>query len=110
MVIQGHIIKLNFNPQCGHEQAGFRPALVISNEIYHKKTNLAVVCPITSTMRNFPLQIPLDNRTNTSGMILCQHVKALDIQTRTYQIVELLPEDLLEKVIYIVQSQVDRMF
>lgn len=61
-------------------------------------------------LRSFALlQIPLDYRTGTTGMILCQHVKTLDIQTRSFQIVEQLPEDLLERAIVIVQSQVDKM-
>ena len=48
MVSHGDIIKLNFNPQKGHEQAGYRPAVVISNGFFNKKTNLAILCPITN--------------------------------------------------------------
>ena len=67
---QGDIIKLNFNPQSGHEQAGYRPALVVSNEIFHQKTNLVIVCPISNTSNKFPLHVQLDNRTITTGSIL----------------------------------------
>ncbi|WP_367116815.1 type II toxin-antitoxin system PemK/MazF family toxin [uncultured Fenollaria sp.] len=62
MVEQGDIIKLSFNPQKGHEQAGFRPALVISNKVFNKNTNLAILCPITNTDNKFPLHVPLDIR------------------------------------------------
>jgi len=67
MVKQGDIIKLNFDPQSGREQAGYRPAVVISNDIFNIKTNMEIVCPITNTNRSFPLHIPLDNRTTTTG-------------------------------------------
>lgn len=107
MVKQGTIIKINFNPQSGHEQAGYRPAVVISNNIFNKKTNLVIVCPITNTNNHFPLHIPLDKRTQTTGVILCEHIKALDLNSRKYQVLEELPEDILENVIDIVYSEIE---
>ncbi len=107
MVRQGDIIKLNFTPQAGHEQAGYRPALVISNDFFNEKTNLVIVCPITNTNNAFPLHIPLDSRTQTTGVILCEHVKALDINARSFRIVEPLPKDLLAKVIDIVFAEIE---
>ena len=109
MVKQGTIIKVNFNPQAGHEQAGYRPAVVISNNIFNEKCKLAIVCPITNTNNHFPLHIPLDERTKTTGMILCEHIKALDLNKRTYQEVELLPNDILEDVINIVFSEIEQI-
>ena len=82
MVKQGTIIKINFNLQSGHEQAGFRPAVVISNEVFNEKTKLSIVCPITNTNNHFPLHIPLDSRTKTTAGILCEHIKALDLNSR----------------------------
>ena len=107
MVKQGTIIKINFNPQSSHEQAGYRPAVVISNNIFNKKTNLVIVCPITNTNNHFPLHIPLDKRTQTTGVILCEHIKALDLNSRKYQVLEELPEDILENVIDIVYSEIE---
>ncbi len=109
MVNQGTIIKINFNPQSGHEQAGYRPAIVISNNIFNKKAKLAIVCPITNTKNEFPLHIPLDDRTKTTGVILCEHIKALDLSSRAYQFVEKLPQDILEKVIDIVYSEIEQI-
>jgi len=86
MVKQGDIIKINFNPQVGHEQAGYRPAVVVSNNFFNKKTNLTFVCPITNTVSDFPLHVKLDERTITTGVILCEHLKALEINKRTYKI------------------------
>ena len=109
MVKQGAIIKVNFNPQAGHEQAGYRPAVVISNNIFNKKTNLTIVCPITNTNNKFPLHIPLDSRVKTTGVILCEHIKALDLNTRKYQVVENLPEDTLQSVINTVYAQIEKI-
>lgn len=106
---QGKIIKLNFNPQVGHEQAGFRPAVVISNNVFNVKTNLTMVCPITNTNNRFPLHVPLDGRTRTTGVILCEHVKSLDLKNRRYEVIEDLPEDILEEVIDIVCSEIERL-
>lgn len=107
MVSQGDIIMLNFNPQTGHEQAGYRPALVVSNNFFNNKTNMAIVCPVTNTNNEFPLHIRLDERTQTTGVILCEHVKSLDINQRHYKIIEKLPDDVLQKVIDVIYSQIE---
>jgi len=109
MVEQGTIIKINFNPQAGHEQAGYRPALVISNNIFNEKINLSIVCPITNTNNHFPLHVPLDERTKTSGVILCEHIKSLDLNSRKYQKIEKVPEDIFKQVIDIVYSEIERI-
>ncbi len=107
MVKQGDIIKINFNPQSGYEQDGYRQALVISNDFFNLKTNLAIVCPIVSTNKSFPLHISLDSRTTTTGVILCEHVKALDLKVRSHKFVERIPKDLLQQVVDVVFSEVE---
>lgn len=109
MVEQGDIIKLSFNPQKGHEQAGFRPALVISNNVFNRNTNLAILCPITNTDNKFPLHVALDSRTQTTGVILCEHIKSLDLNARENFFVEKRPKNILDQVINIVYSQVERL-
>ena len=109
MVEQGYIIKINFNPQAGHEQAGYRPAIVLSNNIFNEKTNLTIVCPITNTNNHFPLHIPLDNRTITTGVVLCEHIRALDLKARDYKIIEKLPQDILENILNIVFSELEKI-
>lgn len=107
MVNQGNIIKVNFNPQRGHEQAGYRPALVVSNNTFNQRTKLVIACPITNTNNNFPLHIPLDDRTETTGVILCEHVRTLDLESRPYKYVEDVPQDILEQVCNIIFSEVE---
>lgn len=96
---QGDIIWLDFDPQSGHEQRGRRPALVVSNSSFSRYTFLAIVAPITKTMRDFPLHVRLDQRTKTQGDILCEQVKSLDIIVRNAALIETLPEDLLKEVL-----------
>ena len=108
MVKQGQIIRINFSPQSGHEQRGTRPALVVSNDFFNEKTNMTIVCPITNTDNKFPLHVPLDARTATTGVVLCEHVRSMDIQARGYTVIEELPADLLEKVLEIVQAQLEK--
>ena len=109
MVKQGTIIKLDFDPQSGHEQAGYRPAVVISNDLFNAKTSMTIVCPITNTNRDFPLHIPLDDRTETTGVVMCEHVKSLDINTRKYKVIETIPDDLLDMIISTVFSEMDKL-
>jgi mRNA interferase MazF len=99
MVKQGDIIKLDFNPQVGHEQAGYRPALVVSGEYFNWKTKMALVCPISNTTSAFPFHIPLDRRTVTTGAIFCEHIKSLDLDVRGYKFIERIPGDILKKVL-----------
>lgn len=109
MVKQGDIVKISFDPQIGHEQSGYRPAVVISNDFFNCKTNLTIVCPITNTDNRFPLHVSLDSRTKTTGVILCEHVKSLDLNARQYTVIEQLPRDILLKVINIVFSELEQI-
>lgn len=104
---QGDIIFLDFNPQAGHEQSGRRPAVVVSNNIFNKFSKLIMVCPITNTNKHLPLHVELDARTNTTGVILCDQAKMLDIGKRNAQFVEKLPNDILEEVVDLIYSFIE---
>lgn len=109
MVEQRDIIMVNFNPQKGHEQAGYRPALIVSNNFFNEKTNLVIACPITNTDNNFPLHVRLDDRTETSGVILCEHMKTLDLKARGFKYVEKLPNDIFSKVVDVLYAQIEEI-
>ena len=104
---QGDIVILDFDPQIGHEQKGRRPGLLISNDQFHKRTNMAMVCPITSTISGFPTHITLDSRTNISGEIMCEQVKCLDIVARNASYKETVPSDILDEVIDLICSFIE---
>jgi mRNA interferase MazF len=108
MFNQGDIVNMDFNPQKGHEQAGYRPALIVSNNSYNSITGLYLVCPITNTDKDFPLHIRLDENTRTTGVVLCEHVKALDLIARNATFKEHLPDDLLNEVLDIIYGSIER--
>jgi len=108
MVKQGNIIIVDFDPQLGHEQRGRRPALVISNEFFNKYSEMAIVCPITNTDKNHPLHVKLNKKTKTTGVILCDQIKTMDIKARNFKILEDIPEDILEEVLDIVFSLMEK--
>lgn len=96
---RGDLIFLDCDPQAGHEQSGRRPAVVISNHTFHRHTNgFAVVCPITNTRKPFPLHVPLDSRTKTTGVIMCEQMKSLDLSARNASFQESVPPDILREV------------
>ena len=102
---QGDIIKIDFNPTKGHEQQGRRPAVVVSNASFNRfGRGVAIVCPITNTDRGLPLQPKLDSRTVTSGVVMTDQVKALDIQQRNAEFIEKMPDDILAEVCDIVSG------
>ena len=96
---KGDIIEMDFNPIKGHEQSGKRPALIISNESYFKKTSLIIVCPISNTKNDFPMHIKLDAGTATTGSILSQHIRTVDPTARDISFIEAMPSELTEQAI-----------
>jgi mRNA interferase MazF len=77
----GDLVWLEFNPQAGHEQAGRRPALVVSAKDYNRKTGLALFCPVTSQVKGYPFEVRLDGM-QIGGVILADQVKSLDWRAR----------------------------
>jgi len=82
---QGEIVWLDFNPQKGHEQAGKRPALVLSPTRYNKTTGLMLCCPITSQVKGYPFEVSMDDARGVSGVALVDQIKCLDWNARNAQ-------------------------
>lgn len=80
---RGEIVWLQFDPQAGHEQAGLRPALVVSPAAYNGKTGLALLCPITSHLKGYPFEVALPAGLKITGVILADQVKSLDWRARS---------------------------
>ena len=78
---RGDFIWLNFTPQTGHEQAGKRPALVLSPKEYNRKTGLLIACPVTSKVKGYPFEVIVTGR-KIKGVILSDQVKSLDWKAR----------------------------
>lgn len=95
----GDIVWLTFNPQSGHEQSGRRPALVISPLVYNGKTNLAIFCPITSQVKDYPFEVKLSEDLEISGVILSDQIKNLDWKAREAEFICKLPKSLLTETL-----------
>ena len=94
---KGDIVKVNLNPTKGHEQGNYRPVLVLNEYPIPGDVNLVV--PITTKEKTYPLEIPLDDRTTTKGVILCFQVRTLDLNVRNAKYVEKMPDDVVDTCI-----------
>lgn len=88
---------MDFNPQKGHEQAGRRPAIILSNNLLNEHSSLILVCPITNTDRGNPFHIKLNDCTVTTGVIMCDQVRMLDIKARNAKFKEKCPKEIWEE-------------
>lgn len=79
---RGDVVWITLSPQVGHEQAGRRPALVISPAAYNRKVGLAILCPITSQVKGYPFEVRVPSGLQVSGVVLSDQVKNLDWRTR----------------------------
>ncbi len=95
---RGDAVWLQFNPQAGHEQAGRRPALVRSPAAYNGKVGLAVLCPITSQSKGYPFEVVISTRKLT-GVVLSDQVKNLDWRVRQAEMIERVPDAVVQDVL-----------
>ncbi len=79
---KGDYVSFSFDPQSGHEQKGWRPALVISNTAFNQHTGLAIVCPLTRTDRGFPFHVPVEENSRMTGFVMVEQVKSIDFRAR----------------------------
>lgn len=79
---RGDIVWLQFNPQSGHEQAGHRPALVLSPASYNRASGLMLCCPMTSQKKGYPFEVVISDDPRRTSVVLADQVKSLDWKTR----------------------------
>jgi mRNA interferase MazF len=96
---RGDAIWLTFTPQAGHEQAGRRPALVLSPVSYNGKTGLALLCPITSQIKGYPFEVAIPDGLAVTGVILSDQVKSLDWRARQAEFIARLPDEVVAEVL-----------
>lgn len=103
----GDIIKVDMSPAKGHEQQGYRPAIVVSEENVHKETDLIWVLPITNTNKEYPTHVPVNGRTKnnknsaahnqTTGYVLCEKIKVIDPFARAARLTDEADQELIEE-------------
>ena len=96
---RGDLVWLQFNPQAGHEQAGHRPALVISPSSYNRRVGLAVCCPVTSQVKGYPFEVLLPEGLGVEGAILSDQIKNLDWRVRKASRIGIVPADVLQETV-----------
>ena len=79
---RGDIVWLAFSPQAGHEQAGHRPALILSPRSYNEKSSLTLFCPITSRVKGYPFEVLLPAEGTITGVVLSDQIRSLDWRAR----------------------------
>lgn len=101
---KGDLITLQFNPQAGHEQQGRRPALVISNQTFNRAVGMAIVCPLTNTVRGIPFHIPVPEATSMTGFVMVEQVKSIDYHARDALFVAPAPPTLINEVLAVLDA------
>ena len=109
---RGDIVWLSFTPQAGHEQAGHRPAFVVSPESYNRKTGLFIVCPITSKIKGYPFEVPIPSNlipksTSGSSVVLADQIKSLDWKARQARFIAKAGDIITEEVIAHIMPLID---
>ena len=99
---RGDLIWLSFTPQSGREQAGRRPALVVSPSTYNNKVGLALVCPITSRVKGYPFEVVLPEAGPVQGVVLADQLRSLDWRSREAELIAKAPTAVVERVLQLV--------
>ena len=101
---RGDAIWLDFNPQTGREQAGRRPAFVVSPASYNGKVGLALLCPVTSRVKGYPFVVSIPEGFPVSGVVLSDQLKSLDWRQRRAAFICVLPESVTQEVLKKVEA------
>lgn len=96
---RGDVVWITLNPQAGHEQAGRRPALVLSPANYNDKVGLAILCPLTNQIKGYPFEVLIPSGLSITGAILADQVKSLDWRARSVELICSLPSRTVTEVL-----------
>ena len=95
---RGDVLRMNFDPQLGHEQGGFRPAVVVSQTLYNENSSTVVVCPVTSNVGVWPFKVELPQGFSIRGAVLVDQLKVVDWRARRARFAATCPSDVLEQI------------
>ena len=96
---RGDVVWLAFNPQTGHEQAGRRPALVLSPAAYNGRVGVAILCPVIPQEKGYPFEVRIPDGLPVGGVVLADQVKSLDWRARQAEWACRLPEETVDEVL-----------
>src|SRR5438445_1650000 len=104
---RGDAVWITLDPQAGHEQAGRRPALVLSPSAYNGRVGLALLCPITSQVKGYPFEVPLPAGLPIEGVVGADQVKSLDWRARKAARIGAVPEEVVTQVVSRLRTLLD---
>ncbi len=93
------IVWTDFDPQAGREQAGSRPALVLSRKLFNERSGLAFCCPITGRQKGYPFEVQLPDNPDVYGVVLVDHLKSIDWRVRKVEFIAKAPDLVLANVL-----------
>jgi mRNA interferase MazF len=96
---RGDLVQMNFDPQAGHEQAGWRPALVVSPREYNRASSLALLCPVTSKVKGYPFEVVLPAGLPVAGAVLVDQLRSLDWRARGARLAVRVPPSVVQDVL-----------
>ncbi len=96
---RGDVVWINMNPQAGHEQAGRRPAVVLSPYSYNAKVGLALFSPVTNQIKGYPFEVIIPEGFKVTGAILSDQVKSLDWKVRNAEFFDKIPESVTLEIL-----------
>jgi mRNA interferase MazF len=96
---RGEAVWLTFDPRAGHEQAGRRPAIVVSPRAYNTRTGLAIFCPVTTQIKGYPFEVVLPDGLAIGGAVLADQVRSLDWHARRASRICVLPGEITDEVL-----------
>lgn len=101
---RGDAVWITLDPQAGHEQAGRRPALVLSPSAYNGRVGLALLCPITNQAKGYPFEVPIPDGLAVTGVVGADQVKSLDWRARKAALIGAVPEEVVAMVLQRLQT------
>ena len=101
---RGDAVWLTFDQQAGHEQAGRRPAVVLSPKTYNAKSGLALFCPVTSQVKGYPFEVLLPDGLPVTGAVISDHLRSLDWKARRASRICRIPHETINEVLGKIQT------
>jgi len=101
---KGDFIAVTFDPPSSHEQRGRRPALVVSNDLFNEHTGLCLVCPITSTRRDYPFHVRIPESEDVIGFIMVEQIKSIDFRSRRAKRIGKAPPQVLQEALSLLDA------
>lgn len=96
---RGDVVWITLSPQAGHEQAGRRPAVVLSPTRYNARVSLALLCPVTTQVKGYPFEVVIPSGLPVSGVVMSDQMKSLDWRARQVEYICTLPADTVAEIL-----------